>query len=214
MRHEYFDFVFPGNKQEEFVSMALKLGYSGLYFCYDTKEIASLSGKIDSDIADLMKNNPGFEIKKAAFVTNEADIQKMRKKGFFVIFQNQKETNTRSVVERSKPDIISNLEFQSHDFIHHRSSGINQVIAQIMKKNNVSYGISLSLLFSTKYKPEILGRIKQNISFSRKYKLNAFCGSFASDPYSMRGCVDVISLLIILGASSREAKSFLENNKI
>ncbi|MFW6230823.1 MAG: RNase P subunit p30 family protein [Nanoarchaeota archaeon] len=125
-----------------------------------------------------------------------------------LVFSSGKETNVRAVVEKKKPQIITNLAFQQKDFMHHRA-GINQVVAQAMHDNDVALGLSLPLLFSTKYKPEVMGRIMQNIVLARKHKVAVKAFTLANHPMNMRSPKDLISLLVLLGMDHKEAKSAL-----
>lgn len=186
----YSDVVFPDGNEEEFIEMAKKLGYGGLFFIYP--------------IEKLKKNESitkGINIKKGS-ISDIKNFQKAKRLTGFVIVKGSK--NDRHVLEKLKPSILFDLEsgFQK-DFMHHRASGLNQVLCKIAEKNKVAIGFSISS------DSKILGRIRQNIRLCRKYKVKTIIASFAKDPYEMRPPHDLIAMFICLGMHPSEAKNSL-----
>ena len=80
-------------------------------------------------------------------------------------------------------DLIYGLEFSNErDFIFHRNSGMNHVLAKIAKEKNVTIGFSFSDWKKSKNKATILGRMHQNYVLCQKYKVKTLVASFASEP--------------------------------
>lgn len=188
-----YDIVFPCNNEKEFIPMAIKLGYNGLCFVY---------GSVD----EMNKNKKKFGDSKLKLLFGLSFKSKEKVDVVAVKASN----NSRDILERRKADIIYDFEKSSRsDYIHHRASGLNQVLCKLAKKNNVAVGFSVSSILNFSKRPMLLGRIKQNIKLCRKYKVKMIIGSFSSEPYEMRSCFDVVSLFCLLGMHASEAKKAL-----
>lgn len=187
------DVVFPRNNEEEFISMAFKLGYDELCFVYDSIEELNRKKK-------MIKN-------KQLKLCFGLDL-KSRKKNSLVV--DKASGNSREVIESKNADIIYGFEIiTKKDYIHHRASGLNHVLCKLMSKNKVAIGFSVSLILNYKQKAVLMGRMKQNIKLCRKYKVKMVIGSFSSEPYEMRPVHDLISLFCLLGMHASEAKNAL-----
>jgi len=158
-------------------------------------------------VLDLKENmlEMGYEhVERAVFV----DMDKAKKipKGDLVI---AKGGNTRALLERGKVDAIMGLENHGgRDFMHHRNSGLNQVLCKIAAQKGVMVCIALPDLLSQK--GHVLGRIRQNIKLCRKYGVKIGFASLAKDRLGMRNPNDVKSFLEVLGMHPKEAKDALE----
>lgn len=208
MRYSFYDFVVPKNNEDVFCSIAKKLGYSGIFFCYSFEEFSKRGKEIDKGIG-VLKDKFELDIFSYVLCEREKNIEKAKKLNKNVLFLSNKECDVRNLVQKFKPCVITNLEFQNHDFMHHRA-GINQVIAISMRENNVSYGISLNLIFSSKYKAEIIGRMKQNVRLAKKYSVPIKFFTLSKDPYKMKGPLDIVSFAVFLGINPGQAKRCLD----
>ena len=113
-------------------------------------------------------------------------------------------------------DLIFNLENEKRsDFIHHRASGLNQVISKELKSKKIFLGFSIKnfLTIAKKTKAKFLGRVSQNIFFGRKFKFDIRAFSFASDIFGLRNRKDIESLFIVLGASTLQIKNIFSLSK-
>ena len=128
--------------------------------------------------------------KNYGFMLSEKDIVKTKSlKGFFVIPNPE---NMRMVVEQKYISLVFDIEQDAqHDQFHSRLSGLNQVLAKLMAKNGITYGISLSLLQKDTQRERTLGRIKQNIRICNKYKIKILLSSFAREPFELRNEKDL-----------------------
>lgn len=189
------DIVFPEENEEEFIEIALKLGYSKICFVYPIDRFSKNKNikntKIIIDVGILAKPN---------------EIIKAKRLSDFVVVRSSEDN--RHVIEKLKPNLIFDLETEFRkDFVHHRASGLNQVLCRFLKENNIAVGFSFSTILNSNAK--ILGRISQNIKLCRKYHLKTAVASFARDPFSMRAPSDLTAFFTCLGMHPSEAKSSL-----
>lgn len=189
------DFVIPNGNEEQFILMAIKLGYDSLCFVYD-KEV---------DISKYKNDKI-----KVYYGIIHNDKNKYRIKPDFVLAQSSEQD--RSLIEQKKANIIFGFEESAkRDKMHQRFSGLNQVFAQMMHDKGIAYGIDFNTILKSgaAARAQILGRIKQNIVLMRKYKLKTVLASFASNPFEMRSPHDMASFAVSLGMHPKEAKDAL-----
>ena len=205
----FIDLVLPKNNEKEFIEIAEKLKINGLCFVYffKTKE-------------DFLKKNE--KIKKlqektklrlfTGLIADSKNINKAKKLAKLVIYKSS--GNDRHAIEKSKANTVFGLEtIAARDSMHHRNSGLNQVLCKLANKNNVMIGFSFSSILNTDgmIRSQIFGRMMQNIRLCRKYKVKAVIASFAEKPYDMRPYPDLKSIFISLGMHPKEAKNSLEH---
>ena len=108
----------------------------------------------------------------------------------------------RAVIEKSPVDIIYGLEeLSTKDFIHHRASGLNQVLCKLLHKKDKAVGFSFSSLLKAApiKRAQIMGRMQQNFRLCKKYKVRTIIASFAEHPYEMRGQQDLSAFFRSIG---------------
>ncbi|MFH2028325.1 MAG: RNase P subunit p30 family protein [Nanoarchaeota archaeon] len=183
------DYVFPNNDEQEFIEIASKLNYGRLIFIYN------YGSDIDNVKKRLNKLKTNIELDFALFSLPKY-IKKAQRSTKNILVKSSKDN--RFVIETNKDLIIFNMEDTgSREFIHHRSSGLNQILCKFANENNVSIAFNFNLILKSDpgSRAKILGRIKQNIKLCRKYKVKTFIASFATDPYEMRDYRDLESFL-------------------
>ena len=122
--------------------------------------------------------------------------------------------DNRKICETKGVDILLNPEKECNmDFMHHRNSGLNQVLCKLMEENKITYGINLSLIINNKNLKAFIGRISQNIKLCRKYKIRMMLASFAKDKFEMRNPKDALALLKVIGMTQKEANNALNWEK-
>ena len=179
------DIVFPKNNEKKFIELAEKLGWEGLCFVY--KE--TINKKLLEEIIT--------KTKLKIFIAGKKGILKIAK---------STEKDQR-ILEKSAPDVLYGMEFfAKKDPMHFRSSGLNQVLCKLAKKNKVVIAVPLKPIIDSKDKTLILGRIIQNITLCKKYKVMHAISSFAEKPYEMKSPNDMISFMVSLGMAIPEAK--------
>jgi len=194
----FIDVVFSSGNEEEFVAKAKTLGTSGLIFVYDKDEKSNL---------EIVKrlNSKNFPVFSALVVDN-----KFSSKYDFLFSK-----GSRNHFESKKTNIVFDLEetFKT-DNLHFRNSGLNQVLSSLAHENKIFIGFDFSLLLNANKKGVILGRMIQNVSLCKKYKVKMLIASFARKPSEMRFWKDLISFGVTLSLSLKESKEAIFNRKI
>lgn len=202
----YVDIVFPEGNEEAFLKIAGTLGYKCLVFVYEK------SDAIPKSLLELSKKS---KIKiQTAIIAEEKQIQKAKKTADVVIVKST--GNDRWVLEKSSADIMFGLEeVQKKDFMHHRGSGLNQVLCKIAasKKKKIAFDFSAVLNAKGMLRAQIIGKMMQNIRFCRKYKVRMLIASFAKIPYGMRSPEDLTAFFTSIGMHPKEAKDSLSWTK-
>ncbi|MDP7141346.1 MAG: RNase P subunit p30 family protein [Candidatus Woesearchaeota archaeon] len=182
------DIVFPKNNENDFIELAEKLGYNSLCLVYKLKSF---------------KNSYDSKIKLTFGVLAEPnEVRKAKKLSEFVFVKSS--DKDRAVMENNKNLFLFGLEKAArHDFIHHRA-GLNQVLCKIAYKNKIKICIPFSDVLNSEdvERANILGRMLQNIRICRKYKVEVFVGSFASEPFDMRTVHDLTAFGKVLGMNT------------
>ena len=199
------DITIPNNNEEEFITIAEKLGYRGLCFLYDfisysnKQEKSGKNEKIKIYTGILADGKNIYKIKS-----------KLKNEKVFVAAKSS--DDDREIIKQAKADMVFSFEDNAKkDFIHHRASGLNQVLCKSANENDVIIGFSLRSVLNAENKSLILGRIMQNISICRKFKAKTAIASFAQKPFEMRSVHDVISLFEVLGCKNPD---FLKDQDI
>ncbi|MBW3012790.1 hypothetical protein KY340_01160 [Candidatus Woesearchaeota archaeon] len=191
------DIVIPNNNESKFISTAVKLGYTGLVFLYDQKNRnnVNVALKLKKDekrikiftafVADKKKQMQGVDL----FLTTKSDRKFL--KGEF--------------------DMIYDIELNIQDTMKQRQGGLNQVLCNVMKENDVSYCISFSTALISTNRADLIGSIMQNLLLCQKYKVKIAIASFASSIYQMRNPKDLEAFVRLLGVKdSKKAMSYLD----
>ena len=117
--------------------------------------------------------------------------------------------STDRALLKTPVSMLYNLELldQRRDNLHHRNSGLDTTLAKLCSQNNVLIGINLANLRTLK--PDIMGRVMQNIELCRKHKTPMAVFSDAQTEDELLHEQDVAALLRTLGMSSQQAKQTL-----
>jgi len=205
----FIDLVLPKNNEKEFIEIAERLSIDRLCFIYKFKN------KNDFLQNQEKINNLQEKTKLKLFtglIADSKNISKAKKLAKIVIYKST--GNDRHAIEKSKANIVFDLgTIATKDSMHHRNSGLNQVLCKLANKNNIMIGFSFSTILNTEgiIRSQILGRLMQNIRLCRKYNVKTIIASFAEKPYDMRPCPDLKSVFVSLGMHPKEARDSLEN---
>jgi RNase P/RNase MRP subunit p30 len=177
------DIVFPQGNESKFAEIARKLGYDSLYFVYP--------------IENFNKNQISFNgiDTKKAIICEEKNIIKARKLTKYVFVKSPEDP--RHLIENNRDIIIFDFEKNTRkDKFHQKSSGLNHILCDLAAKHNITIAHSLNSLINLepRFKDIILGRVIANIRLCKKYKNKTLIGSFAKEPFEMRGYKDLISV--------------------
>ena len=189
------EIVLPNNNEEEFAGIASKLGIKKLFFIYDFDKFEE---KIREKVGKIEGYN-GIKI-EIGFLVSQKNIKKACKKSSLIVVKSSEQD--RFFIEGKKISLIYGFEeIGKKDFMHQRASGINHIMCDILKKNNITVGFPYSSLFN---KNEIassilIGRMMQNIKLCEKYKVKAAIGAFSENPFDLRAPHDIRCLFLSLG---------------
>src|SRR3989344_3913709 len=112
------------------------------------------------------------------------------------------DVHARMFIEQKKVDILLNPHLSSgKDPMHSKNSGLNQVLCELARKQDVAIGITLDTCTT----PQALGRIFQNLVLCRKYNVQLFLFTYAKDAYELRNPKDLLSFCALLGMSTSQA---------
>jgi RNase P/RNase MRP subunit p30 len=193
------DIVFPDNNEQEFIDLALRLGLKGLVFVYSRPTKSTF------------KHPENFFVDKA-IVCRPDEVRKYKSNNITICIAPDDQSKIRTVIEQSKPHILLGLESSSRrDFMHHRASGLNHVMANLCKEKGVCVGMSFSDIITspTHRQSLIIGRMLQNARFSKKFGFCTVIASFAKDPYMLRAPKDLESFFVALGMDKEHVKRSL-----
>src|SRR3989344_499802 len=185
------DITIPQNNEAEFAEIASKLGIKKLYFLYESNNFSE------------EKINKKLELIKEKFNLNfETGI----------IVKNQ--DKDRFLIESKKVKLIYGFEeLGRKDYLHQRASGLNHIMCELARKNNVFIGFSYGSLLNGEVKASlVLGRMTQNIKLCRKYKVKTIIGSFAENPFDLRAPHDLANLFKMFGMDERNVKASFSYN--
>ncbi len=190
------DIVIPNNNEAEFIEISSKLNIKKIYFLYDFDEYneENTQKKLSS-----IKNHKNVNI-EIGLMVNQKNINKAVQQSRFLVARSS--DKDRIFIEGKKIRLVYGFEEISRkDYLHQRASGLNHIICELAKKNNVAVGFSYSLLSNKdeNSKSIMIGRIIQNINLCRKYNVKTVIGSFSENPFDLRSVHDIMSLFAILG---------------
>ena len=194
----FTDTVLPKNNEAEFIEIALKLGFKKLYFLYDFDKYQNQKSRIfDFDI-------------EIGFLVNQKNLNHAIKSSKLLVVKSSE--RDRFFIESKKIKIIYGFEeINRKDSLHQRVSGLNHIICELAKKNDVAVGFSYSSLFNKNNEVTalLIGRMMQNIKLCQKYKVKMVIGSFSNNPFGLRAPHDVMSLFAMMGVGQEEIKESL-----
>jgi RNase P/RNase MRP subunit p30 len=194
------DVVFPKGNEADFISMAERLGLSGLCFVYPKP----------TDISSFQKST---KLKLfSGVLCSPNDVRKFRQHLTFVSAPDDQQ-DIRHILESCRPSVLFGLEFsRRRDFMHHRASGLNHILAALARDKDVSIGFNFSALLSASPRDRavFMGRMMQNISFARKFRFKLVAATFARSPWHLRSEHDLASFFVTLGMTASEAKKALD----
>ena len=198
----FSDIVIPKNNETEFIEIASKLGLQKIYFLYDFNDYDEQ--KVQKKMN--LNQNKKLNIEIGFIVTQKNLNQAFKKSKILVVKSSDKD---RLFIESKKIKIIYGFEeTYRKDYMHHRASGLNQIISEMARKYDVYFGFSYSSLLN---KPDqiaslILGRMMQNIRICQKYKVKTILGAFSDKPYDLRASHDIMTLFKISGMDGRRVQ--------
>lgn len=112
----------------------------------------------------------------------------------------------RKALENKNVDILLNPEKATYkDSLHHRNSGLDQVLCTLANKNGIAIGFSFNEILNARSRYKTLGRMMQNVRLCRKYKVKMVFATFAKNKWELRSKSDMESFARVLGMTGKEA---------
>jgi|GEM_PF-1130612 len=186
------------NLREKLLALT-RLGYSGeeiVVLIDNLKELMQIKDELKQQIRE---HNLKLNVKIGVLVKNQQQIKQAKKADLVVA------DAKREFFENKGVDIIINPEHgRRKDFIHHRNSGLSQVSLNLCKPIKGSKKkprkekiilTSFKALLNSNNQEELLGRMKQNAYFAKKYEVKYDVCSFADDVEGLRSKKDFESLM-------------------
>lgn len=190
------DIVFPEQNEEEFISMAEKLGYDSLCFFYRELKPAYMAH------IEHLQEKTGIRL-----YTASSDVRKIRPDIIIT-----RTSDPRQWLEGRKTDMVYGMESSKEkDTIVQKRSGLNHILCSIAKQKDkiICFDFGTILHSSGSRRAVLIGRTKQNIRLCRKYKVNTAIASFAHDPLDMRNPADIKAFFSMLGMEGKDIKNSL-----
>lgn len=173
----YIEVICPKKHEEEYVKILSKLGTEKVLFLYE-KEPKTLEN---------LEKTYDIEIFTGLIDTN---------KPHNIVF---KKGNRHNVENRSVPYLYGFESFSNNDHMHYRKSGMNQVIAKLLKERDKYYVIPVENILTSPEPQILLGRIELNLKMARKYGFNVIIAGMNTDPKLLRAKEEYKSLIRSLG---------------
>ena len=187
------DIVLPKNNETEFIEIAAKLGIKKLHFLYDFDSYNE--EKIQKKLDSIDNKKISIDI---GFLISQKNLNKAAKISRFLAAKSSE--NDRYFIESKKVKIIYGFEESGKkDFMHQRASGLNHILCELARKNNIAIGFSYSSIINNKNSAVVIGRMMQNAALCKKYKTSTIIASFSSNPFELRQPHDVSSLFKLFG---------------
>lgn len=178
------DVVFPQGNEKKLVAMAKRLGFTEVLFCYSVAE-ATLARKKDVEGLTSETLAVGF----AVFVETQKEVQQAIR-----LTKNVVGLARRELFDNKRVRYLINAESgERTDFIHHRNSGLTQVLLSLAKRKDKTILVNFRQLRENT--PVVLGRMLQNNRFYKKYEPNVIVVSGARQALEMRAPRDLQNIL-------------------
>ncbi len=131
----------------------------------------------------------------------------------FNTYEAKSEEKLRKILTNKNLDFIYSAERNSkNDRLHHKNSGLNQITLRMMRKNKIAYAFNFSDLLdcpSDLRMSQLLGKMVQNVSLCRKFKVKMILSSFAKNKWQMRNPYDLMAFGRTIGMTGKESKDAL-----
>ncbi len=199
-----FDIVVPNSNEEGLLAKAGALGIKSLVFLYQTKnpdELRKKKKEFNAVVGVFFRPKSAGEAKKINDgLYLEADL---------IAATSQDEKVIRALCENPMVDLVFGAATSfGKDALDYRRSGMNAILANLMKEGKQSYAISFANILQEAgaKRAKLLGREMQNIQLTRR-KVPLIISSFASKPEQMRLMENLAALLRVMGANYPQSKA-------
>ncbi len=152
----------------------------------------------DLILYDAKNNYFGIDYKEIKF----SNMNELKKSKLNIV---QGNTINRDILENKNIDILVNPELGlKKDSLHFRNSGLNKILCNLARKNNIIIGFSFSNFLNSRDRSLLLGRMMQNVRLCRKFKVKMIVASFATDEFELRSIDTLRAFSSIIGMNPGE----------
>ncbi len=222
-----FDILVPAGSEKELLARASELGITHAVLLY--KNVGEIKAK-KSDLSHIYKSiyasetavslraaesRFGLRIHVGLLLVPKSlkEAKNINEKTYLdadlIAATSQDERIIRALCENPMVDVVFGAATSfGKDALDYRRSGMNAILANLMKENKQSYAISFANILNetgTK-RAKLLGREMQNIKLTRR-KVLLIIASFATKPEELRLPENLAAVLRILGASYPQSKA-------
>ncbi len=204
-----FDLLVPNGNEKELLDKAGDLGTTHVVLLY--KNINELKKK-KYDICKIHTNTHlyfGLLLQPKSSGEARRFNEQAWLAADLVAATSQDEKVIRALCENPMVDVVFGVATSfGRDALDYRRSGMNAILANLMKESKQSYAISFANILqeSGARRAKLLGREMQNVQLTRR-KVPLVIASFASKPEGMRLMENLSALLRILGANYPQSKA-------
>jgi ribonuclease P/MRP protein subunit RPP1 len=140
-------------------------------------------------------------------------VSSAHSKGKIIVVMGGDDEVNRIAVDDKRVSILLSPELRRRkDFMHFRNSGMNHVLCELARKNDVAIGINYSEFKKMKGKEaaETLGRMMQNVKLCNKYHAPVILASFGKKPSSV---YELRAFALSIGMTTDQTKRSLQKAK-
>jgi len=204
MNRRFYD-LNVGGEAEEILKTAEILEWDGVCL---SRRFDKGFGRFCEEVSGLKS---GLDILLGAEVGTpvQRNARKALEMADVIIVTGGDESVNRKASECWEVDILSHPERNfGKDFMHQRNSGIDHIMARFMQERCIAIEINFAEVLNSYgiSRAKILGRMRQNVVLSRKYKTPVVLTSGAMDRWGLRAPRDLMAFGKCLGISEAEAK--------
>lgn len=205
----FYDFnILP---DEEVISTLEDFGFKGACIFYDSKKYLEDNLK---ESFDEIQETTSLKLYHG-IVIDESNPQLLRKevqryyKKVDIIMANGGDTKLNRVIcETPQIDIIN------HPYLNKRNSGINHILAKLLKENNISVNINFRDILEHRgyFRARILNQVNQLLMLQRKYDFRCILSSGSESFFDVKSPESMMLLSKLMDINTDYAKKCITTN--
>ena len=198
--------------KDEIISTLEKFGFEGACIFYDSdnynEEIKNKFLELNS--SSKLNLYQGIRIDETNPQILSKKIQKFYQKVDLIMVNGNNTKINRIACESPKIDILNS------PYLNKNNSGINHVLAKLLKENNITVSINLKDILSNKgyHKSRILTQIDQLLLLRKKYGFKTIVTSGSTSFYDVRSPEGMILLSKLIDMDEKEATQNISDNVV
>ncbi|RAP51600.1 MAG: hypothetical protein BZ138_04805 [Methanosphaera sp. rholeuAM270] len=199
----FYDFnIMP---EEEILETLEEFGFKGACIFYDSKNY--LENNLKEEFEEINESTKldlyhGIVIDESNPQLLRKEVQRHYKKVDLIMANGGDESLNRTICETPQIDIIN------HPYLNKRNSGINQVIAKLLKTNNITVNINLKDILEHRgfYRAKTINKINQLLLLQRKFDFRCTISSGSTSFFDVKSPKSMILLSQLMDMDMDYAK--------